>query len=459
MNDEMQILRDAVVPLNGAPSDFDAVLEKAKNASVVLLGEASHGTHEFYRVRGEITKRLILEQGFCAVAVEADWPDAYRINQYVRGLGQDGDAVDALSGFRRFPQWMWRNTDALDFIGWLRSHNESVADHERKGTSHRDLPVGFYGLDLYSLNASMAAVIDYLQHKDPKTAKQVIEQYSCFEHFGGDTHRYGLLTGSGVKESCEEDVLSALLTLHERRASYLSNDGVISADEFFNAEQNARLIREAEKYYRTMFQGDVSSWNLRDRHMMTTLLMLMQHLKHTYSPSEEQNTWDPKIIVWAHNSHLGNAAATSMGEHGEFNLGQLVREYFGASSLLVGFTTHHGSVTASSDWDGPAERKRVRPALKESYESLFHEIGEPRFWIDCHATPEVQAILQNPRLERAIGVIYRPETERRSHYFSSCLPDQFDGVFHYDETRAVEPLERTMEWTAGEIDETYPSGL
>jgi erythromycin esterase-like protein len=458
MKTPLKLLRDAMVPLTGAPTDFDALLERAKGCSVVLLGEASHGTHEFYRVRAEITKRLIREHGFCAVAVEADWPDAYRINKYVRGLGNDGETVDALGGFRRFPQWMWRNTDVLDFIGWLRSHNESVMDHNRKGTAIREREVGFYGLDLYSLNASMSAVIDYLRHKDPETAALVAERYACFDLFGGDTHRYGLLTGSGAKESCEEEVLEALLTLHHGRGVYVGHDGREAADEFFNAEQNARLIRDAEKYYRTMFQSDVSSWNLRDRHMMMTLLMLIQHLKHTYG-SNDALDWEPKIVVWAHNSHLGNAAATSMGARGEFNVGQLVKEYFGDAALLVGFTTHHGTVTASSDWDGAAERKRVRPALEESYEALFHETGEPRFWLDCHANSEISSLLEQPRLERAIGVIYRPHTERQSHYFTSSLPRQFDAIFHYDETRAVEPLERTTEWTAGELDETYPSGL
>lgn len=451
MSSTAQFLRESILPLTGAPGDFDALIDKAKEKKVVLLGEASHGTHEFYRIRAEITKRLIKEQGFNAVAVEADWPDAHRINQYVRGRGNDSEAVDALGGFKRFPQWMWRNTDVLDFVGWLRNWNESVIDRERKGLVSGIFQTGFYGLDLYSLNGSMVAVLDYLRSMDPIVADRVAKRYGCFEHFGSDTNRYGMLAGSGMSEDCKRDVLAALLELHGKKAELLKRDGTKASDAFFDADQNARVVKDAEEYYRTMFHNDVSSWNLRDRHMMQTLLQLMQHLRHTHLHA--------KVIVWAHNSHLGNAAATSMGARGEFNIGQLVREHFGNDALSVGFTTHHGTVTASSDWDGPAERKSVLPALPESYELLFHETGIPNFWLDCHATPEIEMLLRKPRLERAIGVIYRPDTERQSHYFESCLPDQFDGIIHYDKSRAVEPLEKSIHWVPGEVDETYPSGL
>lgn len=451
MNSDARLLQGAVKPLTGAPADFDPILKKAEGKDVVLLGEASHGTHEFYRVRAEITKRLIREQGFNAVAVEADWPDAHRINRYVRGSGSDPEAVDALSGFLRFPQWMWRNTDVLDFVGWLRNRNDSLADHERKGIPSTQSSVGFYGLDLYSLNTSMEAVLVYLRKNDPTAAEKIAERYGCFDHFDGDTRRYGLLAGSGMSGDCEHDVIAARVELHGRKKNLLRRDGTEASDDFFDAEQNARVVRDAEEYYRTMFRQDVSSWNLRDRHMMQTLLMLCEHLERNYGRS--------KIIVWAHNSHLGNASATSMGARGEFNIGQLAREHFGERVFAVGFTTHQGTVTASSDWDAPAERKRVRPGLKGSYEELFHETGIPNFWLDCHATPGISKLLRQSRLERAIGVIYRPETELQSHYFRSSLPDQFDGILHYDETRAVEPLERTVEWESGEVDETYPSGL
>jgi len=384
--------------------------------------------------------------------VEADWPDAHRINRFVQGTGNDSDAVEALSDFKRFPQWMWRNSDVLDFIGWLRHWNDEVNDHKRKGMAEAGaFPTGFYGLDLYSMNASINAVLAYLREKDPDAAGHLAERYGCFDHYGGDTHRYGLLAGSGMSENCKNEVLAALMELHNRKEKLLSLNGTRASDDYFDADQNARVVRDAEEYYRTMFRHDVSSWNLRDLHMMQTLLLLIQHLKQTRLRA--------KVVVWAHNSHLGNASATSMGARGEFNIGQLVREHFGNDALSIGFTTHQGTVTASSDWDGPAERKRVRPALPESYERLFHETGVSSFWLDCHANEEVREMLSFPRLERAIGVIYRPDTERASHYFKSQLPEQFDGILHYDETRAVEPLERTVEWTAGEVEETYPSGL
>jgi len=451
MNPDAALLRDSVIPLAGGPDDFDPILRLAVGKRVVLIGEASHGTHEFYRIRGEITKRLITGQGFNAVAVEADWPDAYRVNRFVHGEAGDPDAVDALGGFRRFPQWMWRNTDVLDFVGWLRNHNESIANHARKGMPEKSFPTGFYGLDLYSLNASMAAVVSYLDKVDPAAAARVEEKYGCFDQFGGDTQRYGYLAGAGISDDCRKEVIAALVELHGRRESLLGKDGVKAADEFFNADQNARLIQDAEQYYRTMFRSDVSSWNIRDRHMMQTLLLLMQHLRHTHLHA--------KVVVWAHNSHLGNAAATSMGARGEFNIGQIVKEHFGVEALSIGFTTHTGTVTASTDWDGPAERKYVRESMEGSYERLFHETGIPAFWLDCHASKEITDLLDKPLLERAIGVIYRPETERQSHYFHSSLPAQFDGILHYDETRAVEPLERTALWEKGEVEETYPFGL
>jgi erythromycin esterase-like protein len=346
---------------------------------------------------------------------------------------------------------MWRNTDVLDFIGWLRNWNDSVKDHHRKGHYEGKFEAGFYGLDLYSLNASARAVIDSLEKIDPVAARRVAEKYACFDHYDNDTQRYGLLAGQEMTEGCRQQVMAALMELHGKKDSYLGRDGVKAKDEFFNADQNARLVHDAEEYYRTMFRHDVSSWNLRDRHMMQTLLLLMHHLQQTHLRA--------KVVIWAHNSHLGNAAATSMGARGEFNIGQLVRDHFDKGALSIGFTTHHGTVTASSDWDAPAERKRVRNALPESYEHLFHETGVSNFWLDCHADPEVEAMLRNTRIERAIGVIYRPDTEKQSHYFRSSLPDQFDGILHYDVTRAVEPLERTVKWVAGEVDETYPSGL
>lgn len=435
-------VRESAYPLTGAAQDYDPLIELIGDARFVLLGEASHGTHEFYAARAEITKRLITEKNFSAVAIEADFPDAYRVNRYVRGVGQDADSNMALAGFKRFPTWMWRNADVLDFVGWLRAHNDALAAEEKK--------VGFYGLDLYSLHVSIEAVLGYLDKIDPEAAKRARYRYSCFDHFGEDTQAYGYAAGFGLTQSCENDVLLQLVELRRRAAEYASRDGRVAADEFFFAEQNARLVKNAEEYYRAMFRRRVSSWNLRDRHMAETLDHLVAHL--------EGQGQQAKIVVWEHNSHLGDARATEMGERGELNVGQLVRERYGSESVLVGFSTYTGTVTAASDWDAQPERKRVRPALKGSYEALFHEIGVPRFLLNLRDNDKT-AGLSEPRLERAIGVIYRPETERASHYFFARLPAQFDAVLHFDETRAVEPLERIAGWEKGEAPETYPSGM
>ena len=434
-------LRDAAHLLTGDAADYDPLLELIGDSRVALIGEASHGTHDFYHERIEITRRLILERGLTAIAVEADWPDAYRVNRYVRWEGEDHDADTALSGFRRFPTWMWRNAPVLDFVEWVRLHN---ADREPADQ------VGFYGIDLYSLFTSIEAVLSYLDKVDPEAARRARFRYGCFEHFGEDSQAYGYAASFDLRQSCEDDVVRQLVELQRRAGEYARRDGHLGPDEFFAAEQNARLIKNAEEYYRSMFRGRVSSWNLRDRHMAETLEALIAHL--------ERHGRRAKLAVWAHNSHLGDARATQMGRSGELNVGQLVRERFGHDCVLIGFTTNHGMVTAASDWDEPAEQKRVRPALPESYESLFHEVGIPRFLITLREG-EVASALRAPRLERAIGVIYRPETERVSHYFQARLADQFDAIIHIDETRALEPLERSAEWVVPEPPETYPTGI
>lgn len=431
--------------LIGTPADFDSLLALVGDAQVVLLGEASHGTHDFYRVRAEITKRLIREAGFQAVAVEADWPDAYRVNRYVRGRSKDAEAIEALGGFLRFPQWMWRNADVLDFVGWLREHNEAIgADAAR---------VGFYGLDLYSLHASMAAVLGYLRLVDPDAADRAARRYACFDHFGTDPQAYGYAATLGLAPSCEREVIGQLVELRAAAAEYARRDGRVAPDDLFFAERNAQVVATAERYYRSMFESRTSSWNLRDHHMAETLAALGQFLSAQGS--------SPKIVVWAHNSHQGDARATELGEQGQQNLGELTRERLGRSAVLIGFTTYSGTVTAASDWDSHVERKLVRPALPGSYEALFHDCDVGNFYLDLRTPSDAVTALAEPRLERAIGVIYRPETERLSHYFHARLPQQFDAVLHYDITRAVEPLERTPVWERGEIElpETYPSAL
>ncbi|HUQ04773.1 MAG TPA: erythromycin esterase family protein [Kofleriaceae bacterium] len=432
----------SALPLTGRSGDLDPVMEMIGDARCVLIGESTHGSHEFYKLRAELTKRLIREKGFAAVAIEGDWPDAYRVNRYVRGVGEDRDASEALDDFRRFPQWMWRNADMLDFVGWLRDHNE-----------HQDVTrqIGFYGLDLYSLHGSIEAVLDYLDRTDPDAAARARDRYVCFDQFGSEPERYGYGAGFGLEESCERAVVEQLRELQSLRAERVERDGLVTGDERFAFEMNARVAAAAEEYYRMMFHDQVASWNLRDTHMADTLDALLAHLDQARTPS--------KIVVWAHNSHVGDARATLLGEVGELDLGQLCRQRHPGDTALIGFTTYAGTVTAASEWGGPAERKLVRPALVGSYEELFHRTGLPRFLLMLRELGEATGGLHEPRLERAIGVIYRPDSERVSHYLRARLPAQFDAVFHIDETRALEPMERTAGWERGELPETYPSGV
>ncbi len=432
----------AIHEITGAADDFEPVMDRIGNARFVLIGEASHGTHEFYRARAQLTKQLIIDRGFNAVAVEADWPDAYRVNRYVRGAGDDADPVEALGGFQRFPQWMWRNADVVDFVSWLRAHNDQQSAEQRK--------CGFYGLDLYSLNSSIAAVLNYLDKVDPEGAKRARHHYSCFEQFGKRTETYGYAAGLGLAPTCESAVIKELTELRRKAMDYSQRDGPLAADAYFFAEQNALVVRNAEEYYRNMFNREISSWNLRDNHMMESLVNLTNHLDKNGEPA--------KIVVWAHNSHLGDARATQMSERGELNLGQLVRQKFQDEAISIGFTTYDGTVSAASDWDMPVERKTIQPAQPESYEALFHQFDSPNFFVDLR-NEAARETLGVSRLERAIGVIYLPDTELVSHYFYARLSEQFDGLIHFDHTTAVEPLERTAEWITGEVEETFPSGL
>jgi erythromycin esterase-like protein len=408
-----------VVRANALP--IEKLLEAiGDDARLVLLGEASHGTHEFYRLRAELTQALIRERGFTLVAVEADWPDAYRANRWVRGVSKERGPEAALEDFTRFPRWMWRNSEVVAFLRWLRAHNAGRPEGER---------TGFYGLDLYSLHRSIEAVLGYLDKVDPPAAVRARERYACFEMYGEDPQAYGWASTLGMSKTCEDEVTTQLMEMLKQRDS----------EEHFAAEQNARLIANAETYYRAMFGKRANSWNVRDEHMMETLQALLDHA----GPKS-------RAVVWAHNSHLGDARATEMSARGELNLGQLVRQRFGEEAWLVGFTTHAGSVTAARDWGDPAERRRVRPSLQGSWERLFHDTGLQRFLL--------LEIPSGERLERAIGVIYRPESERFSHYFGARLADQFDAVIHIDETSALHPLET---WARDEVDlpETYPSGV
>ena len=437
----VQVVRAEAEILSPDSVTFPSVTERLAAAKIVLLGEATHGTHEFYRVRAAITQELIERHGFAAVVVEADWPDAYRVNRWVRGTGADRTPDEALAGFERFPTWMWRNHVVAEFIAWLREHNARLEPAGR---------AGFYGMDLYSLYRSMEAVLGYLDKVDPDAARRARNRYACLEHFGTDPQSYGYATTFGLSETCEQQVVAQLVELRRRAAEYASRDGRIAEDDYFFSEQNARVVLNAERYYRTMFSGRAESWNLRDTHMVETLVALDAHLG--------RDGRAVKRVGWAHNSHLGDARATHMGRLGELNVGQLVRERYGHDALSLGFTTHVGTVTAASDWDGPSERKRVRPSLEGSYERLFHQSGVGNFLLALDKDPVRDALI-GERLERAIGVIYLPETERASHYFGAALSRQFDFVIHFDETTALEPLERWAADESPEPAETFPTGM
>lgn len=443
---ESQLL-PSIVPLESGPRDHDGLLDRIGDSRFVLIGEASHGTHEFYRERARITKRLIEEKGFDAVCLEADWPDAHRAHTWVTGGSKDRDADGALSAFTRFPTWMWRNAEMVDFVRWLRDHNAQRGPGPGDDVNVRK--VGLYGLDLYSLYGSMDAVLLYLDRVDPEAAARARARYGCFGHFGKDTTAYAYAAGLGMGKECEEQVVQQLTEMRQRALDHARSDGGTTAEELFQVEQNALLVKNAEEYYRSMFRGSVVTWNLRDRHMADTLGSLVQHLDHALKRP-------CKVCVWAHNSHLGDARATEMGSSGELNLGQLARERYGRDAFLVGFATYEGHVTAASDWDAPTEKKVLRPAIDGSYEALFHGLRLPCFTVLPDRDGRLPDILRHERLQRAVGVVYRPQTERQSHWFRARLADQFDAVIHIDRTRAVEPLERCPRWHGPDAADTFP---
>jgi len=438
-----EVIRRVAVDAAGGVPPREVLSELIGDARIVLIGESSHGTQEFYRARAEITKWLIEEKGFCAVAAEADWPDAYRVNRYVRGCDDDTTAEEALRGFERFPAWMWRNIVVRDFVEWLRENNQQCSLDNRP-------QAGFYGLDLYSLHRSMHEVISYLDKVDPLAAARARKRYGCFDHVTADDGQsYGFAAAFGAGPSCEREVIEQLIDIQRNALNYARRDGQLAEDELFYTEQNAYVVRNAEEYYRAMFRGRVTSWNLRDKHMAHTVEALLTHLSRRVAI--------PRIVVWAHNSHVGDARATEVASDGQLTLGQLARERYGQDCRLIGFSTYTGTVTAASDWGGVAERKMVRPALAGSIEELFHETGRPEFIVTHDG--DAAAALDVVRLNRAIGVIYLPATERQSHYFHVRPAAQFDAMIHIENTQALEPLEITSQWIAGEMPETYPSGL
>ncbi|MDB6154821.1 MAG: hypothetical protein JWL90_3274 [Chthoniobacteraceae bacterium] len=428
-----QILREAAHSLMGrmaSEAAERALIEMIGDARFILMGEASHGTHEFYEFRVRLTRRLLEQKEFRILAVEADSPDMQRVDSFAGGWTGDSTAEDALGEFSRFPRWMWRNEVIKEFIQWMRRFNLRP---ENAGS-----PAHLYGLDLYSLHASMDAVVRFLEKTDPSAARRAKARYACFDSFGASPQLYGLAAKRGLG-SCESAVIEQLVELQKTSAE-------LHCEEAFLAKQNARVVKNAEAYYRALFDEDTIAWNLRDQHMAETLESIVEH------------HGDSKAIVWAHNSHLGDARATEMADRGEWNVGQLMRQRYGDDCFTLGFSTYSGTVTAARDWDQPPERRHVRPALAGSYEALLHIVGG-NFWLNLHPDQPVGELLREPRLERAIGVIYRPESERGSHYFYSVLPGQFDVIVHFDYTRALDPLDRNAKWDRGELPETYPSAL
>lgn len=442
----IRTLDKAATPLTGAPGDFDAIIEAARGKRLVMIGEATHGTREFYEARAHITRRLITELGFSAVAVEADWPDAYAVNRHVWNLEPGQPAEDVFETFKRFPTWMWANTEVLAFVRWLASFN---ATPTRAEAGLR--PVGFYGLDLYSMNSSAHEVIAYLDKHDPPAAARARERYACLDQFLDEPHLYGQSVEFGLSASCEKAITEQLHDMQNRAYRRLVGLGLVADEQRFCAEQNARLVRNAEEYYRAMFRGRPNSWNVRDHHMFETLEALGDHLSHQLGEPAG-------IVVWAHNSHVGNGAATEMGARGEVNIGKLARDKYGDQALLVGFSTATGEVTAAADWDCPAECMSIREPLGGSQEAIFQAVAHERFLLDLRGPGPVATQLAEARLQRAIGVIYRPQTERHSHYYYSRLAEQFDFMLHFDRTEALQAL--PLQPVHGvDVPETFPSGL
>ncbi|MEV0074824.1 erythromycin esterase family protein [Nocardia neocaledoniensis] len=448
--DPAATIRASAIPAPGGMPPVDHLDDLIGTASIVLIGESTHGTHEFYSARAEITKWLIEHRGFGAVAIEGDWPDAARVHRYVHGRGSDTSAEEALRGFQRFPAWMWRNTVVRDFVGWLREHNDEQVRNDEPTTS-------FFGLDLYSLHRSMEEVVRYLERTDRAAAQRAKDRYSCFDHAGSDDGQaYGYGAAFGAGRTCEDQVVAQLVEL-QRRSLAEFGIGTDAAESLFDALRNAWSVRDAELYYRTMFGDHTASWNLRDEHMADTLDALREHLRDNRGGASTGQA--PKIVVWAHNSHVGDARATEFGAEGQVTIGQLMRQRHGAHCRTIGWSTYDGAVTAAQNWGGAAEHERVRTALPSSLETLLHDTGVGEFMVRTDTDDAAAGELDQPRLQRAIGVVYRPGTERQSHYFHTRAAAQFDAIIHIDRTTALQPLEPTSRWSAARTPETYPTGL
>ncbi|MBL4653798.1 MAG: erythromycin esterase family protein [Flavobacteriales bacterium] len=442
MNRQEKQLNQYLQPLAGVSDDYNSILEATQETEHVFIGGATHGTHEFYSIRADITKRLILEKGFNAIAIEGDWPDAYRINQYVKGDKTIKSALDALDRFKKFPTWMWRNEVIVEFIDWLHHHNSKLSF---------DKKVGFYGLDLYSLNASVEIIIKYLEENDINAAKKAKQRYACFDPFKEELKSYGYATILGITRSCEDEVIAQLVELTSNSYQYIKENGS-NEDEYFYIQQNTRLVKNAEKYYRSMFNDKTFSWNVRDKHMIEILDQIAKHLGAKLHKKAQ-------IVTWAHNSHVGDARATEVRIKGQLNMGQLAKEQYPNKVLLIGFLTNTGSVIAASGWNYAAEPKTVLSAINYSYEYFFHHLNPSNFLLNFKTQPQIKTLIPSELLERSIGVIYLPETERESHYIHANLVKQFDIVIYIDKTSAIRPLEKSAILHSGEVFETFPFGV
>ncbi|MBA3662091.1 MAG: erythromycin esterase family protein [Gammaproteobacteria bacterium] len=416
----VRLLNESIYTLSPGPDKYTSLVNNIGDAQFVLLGEATHGTHEFYQARIEITKRLIAEKGFMAVAIEGDWPDVYEIHRYLNGKGQH--AKESLHSFTRFPTWMWRNETMIPFLEWLRHYNDKRNVSQQK--------IGFYGLDVYSLYASIQVVIEYLERVDPAAAENAKQRYACFDHVKQDPQSYGYQATLEKSKSCVKAVTQQWLELQSHVLEYIKKDEFQFEEAYFNALQNALIVKNAEHYYRSLFEGAAKSWNVRDQHMAETFNVLINHL-------EDQLKQPAKIVVWAHNSHLGDARATEMSAEGEINLGQLIREQYPRDTFSLGFSTYEGIVTAAAAWGDPPAFKQINPGLPGSYEDLFHALNQKEFFLLLRGNKTLEHYLKIGRLQRAIGVVYKPETEQTSHYFFTKLPLQFDAMIHIDKTSAL----------------------
>lgn len=442
----MNVLDPFIHSIEGKETDYDVLMDHIADARVVLLGEATHGTQEFYAARAEITKRLITEKKFTVIGIEGDWPDTYRVNRFIHHKGSDKNAAEALADYKRFPAWMWRNKEFASLVQWLRTYNQGVCE--------KSDVIDIFGLDVYSLHRSIEIIISELEKIDLQAAKEARSRYACFDAYQ-DPQEYGYISSLFLNKTCHSEVMDQFIDLKNKEISFFKNEDMDPEEEKFYIEQNALVIKNAEEYYRSLFgQPPSVSWNIRDRHMMQTVSAIEQYKKETTGQ-------DAKIIIWAHNSHVGDARGTQMASYGQINIGQLAKELYGAGAISVGFTMYTGTVSAASAWGGNVERKYVQPAFEDSIESFFHLSDKKAFYIALDEDPAIYQFFDTKDyLQRAIGVVYLPQVERHSHYFSAEITRQFDVIIHFDVSHAVEPFDKSTEWQEAEdAPETFPFGV